>query len=160
MPGPGRLRQDHHEFQATLGYIVRPCLKKAKQQQTENKGCIKPFKTLSSLFPHVSLRTILDVGSTPLNESTVSLVTMAVTDWVIVCVCVCARVCVGGGVAGYNLSSILGFSQDPCGGAIDFMLSGAIGLNEYLISQEIRLSTLEITFLWCWGWTQGLSPEC
>jgi hypothetical protein len=31
-PALGRLRQDDHEFETTLDYVARPCLKKKKKK--------------------------------------------------------------------------------------------------------------------------------
>jgi hypothetical protein len=39
-----KLRQEDHKFQASLGYIVRPYLKKSKKQTTINR-------TLRTLLP-------------------------------------------------------------------------------------------------------------
>jgi hypothetical protein len=33
----GRLRQEDHEFEASLGYIARHSLKKQKKQKTKNR---------------------------------------------------------------------------------------------------------------------------
>jgi hypothetical protein len=35
IPALGRLRQEDHELEASLGYIVRPCLKKRKRKKSE-----------------------------------------------------------------------------------------------------------------------------
>jgi hypothetical protein len=44
IPALGRLRQDNHEFQTSLGYRVRPCLNK----QTENSSSIWNRETKGS----------------------------------------------------------------------------------------------------------------
>jgi hypothetical protein len=41
IPALGRLRQDHLEFEASLSYIVRPCLKNTKKKKIERKLCSK-----------------------------------------------------------------------------------------------------------------------
>jgi hypothetical protein len=33
IPAQGTLKQENHEFEDSLGYIVRPCLKKKKKKQ-------------------------------------------------------------------------------------------------------------------------------
>jgi hypothetical protein len=35
IPALGRLRQEDHEFKASLGCLVRPCLKKSNQKKKE-----------------------------------------------------------------------------------------------------------------------------
>jgi hypothetical protein len=38
IPALGRLRQEEHEFDANLGYIVKPCLKKPKEKKSNLKS--------------------------------------------------------------------------------------------------------------------------
>jgi hypothetical protein len=45
----GRMRQEDHEFEASLGYTVKPCLKNARK-------CIKPFHVLVSQLSYTIVR--------------------------------------------------------------------------------------------------------
>jgi hypothetical protein len=40
IPAPGRLRQKDHEFEHSLGYIVKCCLKGKKKSSVTSKNCI------------------------------------------------------------------------------------------------------------------------
>jgi hypothetical protein len=42
----GRMRQEDQEFKGSLGYIARPCLPKAKQQQQHKKSLFRIYLIL------------------------------------------------------------------------------------------------------------------
>jgi hypothetical protein len=42
IPALGRLKQENHEFEATLGYIVRSCFKKTNQTNKQTKNSYSP----------------------------------------------------------------------------------------------------------------------
>jgi hypothetical protein len=42
IPGFRKLRKEKHEFEASLGYIVKFCLKKPRKQETKNNTGLLP----------------------------------------------------------------------------------------------------------------------
>jgi hypothetical protein len=45
----GTLRQENHEFEASLGYIERHCLKKKPKTTTRKSNCLDPTQRVLSV---------------------------------------------------------------------------------------------------------------